>query len=34
MLAPHLEFISYSLLVSVQPVSGVINTDCAEAECL
>ena len=34
MLAPHIKFISYSSLVPVQPVSGAINKDCSEAECL
>ena len=34
MLALHMLFNSYSSLVPVQPVSGVINKDCTEAECL
>ena len=34
MLAPHMLFNSYSSLVPVQPVSGVINKDWTEAETL
>ena len=32
-LAPPKEFIHNSSLIPVQPVSGVINKDCTEAEC-
>ena len=34
MLAPHMKFTSYSSLVPVQSVSGVIRKDCTEVECL
>ena len=33
MLAPHNLFNNRSSFVPVQPVSGVINKDCTEAEC-
>ena len=36
MLVPALpkEFINYSSLIPVQPVSGLINKDCTKAVCL
>ena len=34
MSAPHMLFSNYSSLAPAQPVSGVINKDCLEAECL
>ena len=34
MSAPYGLFGDYSSLVPIQPVSGVINKDCTEAECL